>query len=270
MQYDPIKHTLGKVFNRHPLLRKLFYRLLDILLLRAWHIKREVGILKPSLPAHPVIMDAGSGFGQYSYYLVKKFPGGKVCGLDIKDEQIRDCMAFAGSAGLSERLVFRMADLTNFVEEEKYDLILSVDVMEHIQDDVKVFRNFYHSLQKGGFLLVSTPSDKGGSDVHDEKDASFIDEHVRDGYNSAEIAGKLKEAGFAGVEVKYSYGTPGKISWKLSMKYPVIMLGISRLFFVLLPFYYLLVFPFCLLLNTADVRMDHSSGTGLIVKAVKK
>ena len=32
MQYDPIKHTLGKLFNRTPFLRKLFYRLLDLLL----------------------------------------------------------------------------------------------------------------------------------------------------------------------------------------------------------------------------------------------
>ena len=40
MQYDPIKRSLGTVFNNNPLLRKLFYRLLDLLLLRAWHIKK--------------------------------------------------------------------------------------------------------------------------------------------------------------------------------------------------------------------------------------
>ena len=30
------------VFNRTPFLRKLFYRLLDLLLLRAWHVHREI------------------------------------------------------------------------------------------------------------------------------------------------------------------------------------------------------------------------------------
>jgi hypothetical protein len=40
MQYDPIKKTLGTVFNKTPFLRILFYRLLDLLLLRTWHVKK--------------------------------------------------------------------------------------------------------------------------------------------------------------------------------------------------------------------------------------
>ena len=51
MQYDPIKHSLGKVFNSTPFLRKVFYRLLDLLLLRSWHIRRE---LKKLLQEHAV------------------------------------------------------------------------------------------------------------------------------------------------------------------------------------------------------------------------
>jgi hypothetical protein len=47
------------------------------------------------------------------------------------------------------------------------------------------------------------------------------------------------------------------------------LLNVSKLFFVLLPFYYLLVYPFCFLLNWMDVRGDHATGTGLIVKAWK-
>ena len=42
MKYDPIKRSLGVVFNKKPILRKLFYRLLDLLLLRAWHIKKAI------------------------------------------------------------------------------------------------------------------------------------------------------------------------------------------------------------------------------------
>ena len=42
MQYDPIKRKLGKVFNTTPSMRKLFYRLLDILLLRSWHIRKVI------------------------------------------------------------------------------------------------------------------------------------------------------------------------------------------------------------------------------------
>lgn len=98
---------------------------------------------------------------------------------------------------------------------------------------------------------------------------SFIEEHVRDGYNINEIAEKLKMAGFSKVQARYSYGKPGQVSWRLSMKYPIVMLGKSKSFFLILPFYYLLTFPFCLILNWLDANSQHASGTGLIVKAWK-
>ena len=141
--------------------------------------------------------------------------------------------------------------------------------MEHILEDVEVFRNFHSSLKKDGMLLISTPSDQGGSDVHSDGETSFIEEHVRDGYNVKDIEDKLRSVGFSKVEVLYSYGTPGKISWKLSMKYPILMLGATKLFFVILPFYYLVVYPIAFVLNYFDTYSVHKTGTGLIVKAVK-
>ncbi len=266
MQYDPIKRSLGSVFNKHPFLRILFYKALDVLLLRAWHIKREVRKIRKDLSGETAFLDAGSGFGQYSFYLSRKFREAEILGVDVKEEQIEDCNRFFQD---KEKVRFEVADLTRFSHEEKFNLILSVDVMEHIEEDVKVFENFHLSLRKNGILLISTPSDQGGSDVHDDHDESFIDEHVRDGYNILEIEEKLRTAGFSNIDARYSYGPPGKISWRLSMKYPITLLNRSRLFFVLLPVYYIITFPFCLILNFLDVRLTHTSGTGLIVKAVK-
>ena len=119
-------------------------------------------------------------------------------------------------------------------------------------------------------LLISTPSDKGGSDVHKHNDDNFIDEHVRDGYNINEIEEKLKIAGFSKIKSKYVYGTPGMISWKLSMKFPISMLNITKLFFIILPFYYLIFFPIAFVLNYIDLYRNHKTGTGLIVKAYKQ
>jgi len=270
MQYDPIKSSLGRIFNKSPFLRKVFYILLDILLLRAWHIKRQIRKWKKHAEGDISVLDAGSGFGQYSYYLSTLDPGWKIKGIDIKQEQIDDCNSFFLKIGKAGRVVFEMADLTIFREQEKYNLVLSVDVMEHILEDVKVFENFYYSMKKGGMLLISTPSDQGGSDVHDhDHEESFIDEHVRDGYNIKDIEDKLRIAGFREVSAGYSYGSPGKLSWKLSMKYPIQLLNISKLFFIVLPVYYLLTFWLALILNYMDVYSNHKSGTGLIVKAVK-
>lgn len=268
MHYDPIKKSLGSVIGRKLFARKLFYRSLDLLLLRTWHIKHE--LKKWAQNQQPVLkaLDAGSGFGQYSYWLARKFKTWSITGIDVKQEQVEDCNAFFSKAGRNNAQ-FVVGDLTQYNDPDAFDLILSVDVMEHIEDDNAVFCNFYDSLKPGGMLLISTPSDQGGSDVHGKHDASFIEEHVRVGYNKLEIQEKLANAGFKNTAAKYQYGLPGKFSWRLSMKYPIKMLGASKQFFILLPLYYLLVFPFCLILNYADVRMNHKTGTGLIVRAWK-
>lgn len=272
MEYDPIKRRLGSVFNRTPFLRKVFYSLLDLLLLRAWHIKKELRLLKKNLfPGKVRILDAGSGFGQYSYRMARIFAGSSIKGVDVKQEQIDDCNRFYNSVGLKERVVFEYADLVNYNEPDRYDLILSVDVMEHIEEDEAVFGNFYTSLRKNGVLLISTPSDQGGSDTHgQEKEHGFIEEHVRDGYGINDIEQKLQHAGFSDIEAKYTYGATGSFSWKLSMKYPILLLGSSKLFFIVLPLYYLIIFPFCTILNAIDVAFQQKTGTGLLVKAFKK
>jgi SAM-dependent methyltransferase len=270
MQYDPIKRSLGNVFNKAPLLRKLFYSLLDLLLLRCWHIHKELrrygrdrGHSTP-----PAILDAGAGFGQYSWWMYRHFKGATILSVDVKEEQVKDCNRFFAQVN-ANGVRFEIADLVTFQQTNSFDLVLSVDVMEHILEDVQVFRNFHASMKPGGMLLISTPSDQGGSDVHDDSGTSFIEEHVRDGYNITEIADKLKSAGFSRVDARYSYGWPGKISWRLSMKYPILALGATKLFFIVLPFYYIVVYPFCFLLNALDTAIHHPTGTGLIVKAWK-
>jgi SAM-dependent methyltransferase len=273
MKYDPIKRKLGVVFNSTPFLRKLFYHLLDLLLLRSWHIRKEIRLWAKKAHGTQHILDAGSGFGQYDYYLASKNKNWIIKGVDVKTEQIADCNSFFSRVGLTNAS-FSEADLTKINEKDQYDLVLCVDVMEHIEEDELVFKNFYRALKPGGQLLVSTPSDQGGSDVHHDHDHEegahgFIDEHVRDGYGIQDITDKLKRAGFSRSEVYYQYGPPGKLGWKLSMKYPIVMLNTSAVFYIVLPFYYLITFPFVLLLNTMDSRGKHKTGTGLVAKAWK-
>ncbi|MFP4288173.1 MAG: class I SAM-dependent methyltransferase [Bacteroidales bacterium] len=270
MQYDPIKKTLGNFFNRSLFLRKVFYDLLDLLLLRAWHVHHHLRRIFASFPPdQPVkVLDAGSGFGQYSYNIMKKKPHWKLTGIEIKEEQVEDCNRFFTDDGISNAS-FILADLTQYSKPDTYDLILSVDVMEHIEQDEMVFSNFHRSLKSQGQLVISTPSDQGGSDVNHHHDTSFIEEHVRDGYGKDEITQKLVKAGFNKVKVHYTYGFWGHISWLLSMKYPILLLGYSKLFFIILPFYYLVVYPFCLLFNFLDVHRQNKTGTGLLVIAQK-
>ena len=47
------------------------------------------------------------------------------------------------------------------------------------------------------------------------------------------------------------------------------MLNISYLFFIILPFYYLIFFPVSIILNIFDLCLTHKTGTGLLVTARK-
>jgi SAM-dependent methyltransferase len=269
MQYEPVKRLLGRFFTGSLFIRRILYFLLDLLLLRTWHVKKAMRNISKLFPGDASVLDAGSGFGQYTWYMSNMNSRWKIKAVDINNEQIEDCNRLFIKAGLSDRVTFLSGDLNALSDLSCYNIILSVDVMEHIEQDILVFQNFYNSLKDNGILLISTPSDKGGSDVHDKIGESFIDEHVRDGYSIKDITGKLSLAGFRNIEACYTYGKPGNISWQLSMKYPIQMLNVSYLFFIIMPFYYLIFFPVSIILNIFDLRLTHKSGTGLLVTARK-
>lgn len=297
-----MKRDAASIFNCCRPARVLFFRMLNVLLLRSWHVRKEVKRWLRTAPAGARVLDAGSGFGQYVWFVSRLRKDLHVTGIDVKEEEIAICNRFFGvPSGTGEgtvsgsvnadrgpapsgqpdeaslngnrlqpgRVSFRKADLLGFSEPETYDLALCIDVLEHIEDDVKVMANLCRSLKPGGVLIISTPSDKGGSDVHREGDRSFIGEHVRDGYSSSEIADKLLAAGFSAAGSRYTYGRWGHISWYLSMKLPVKILNRGRIFFLVLPVYYIFTLPFALLLNFFDLWTRNRMGTGLLVRAVK-
>ncbi len=268
MDYDPVKDRLGDAFGRSPALNKVFYRLLDTVFLRSWYVRRELRALIESMPKdRPVrVLDAGTGFGQYAYFLLDQFPHVEVTAVDVKADYLARARTFFDQTPHADRIAFRQLDLTEPMEQEAvYDLCLSVDVMEHIEDDRAVFRNFRQVLRPGGYVIVNTPSDQGGSGVTEEGEESFIGEHVRDGYPPAELQEKLETAGLEVVDWMYTYGRYGSAGWRLLVKWPIGLLNRSMAFGALLPFYYLPALPTGLALNALDLREKNSTGTGLLM-----
>jgi 2-polyprenyl-3-methyl-5-hydroxy-6-metoxy-1,4-benzoquinol methylase len=271
MLYDPIKDFLGDLFGRSAGLQKLFFRILHLVFLRSWYVRREVDrILGDHPAAGPLhVLDAGTGFGQYSYYVARRFPGARVTAVDIKEDYLDRAANFVRQTPESSRIHFEVDDLTRLKAEGPFDFILSVDVMEHIEDDVTVFRHFERVLKPGGHVLINTPSDLGGSDVSSEEESSFIGEHVRDGYNLDDLQARLRSAGLEPVRAFYTYGPYGSFAWRLLIKRPMQMLNRTKLSLILLPLYYLPVLPLGMALHALDLRHENRSGTGVIVVAKK-
>lgn len=268
MKYDPIKRIFGDIVSRNAFLRKIFYWILDLMFLRSWHVRKEIKE-KIRNTGKMDIFDAGMGFGQYTYFLARHFRDADIFAVDVKDEQVEDCRYFFSKCKI-DRAKFEIADLTKIDYENRFDFILSVDVMEHIVEDEIVFRNFARALRKGGKLLVNTPSDLGGSDAHDHDDESFIEEHARVGYSKKDITEKLERAGLKVTDFRYSYGKFGTISWRLGIKYPILIAGASKILILILPLYYFFTLCLVLILMWLDVKSENKEGTGVIVLAEKE
>ncbi len=263
MYYDPIKDVFAGLIKKFSFLRVLFYKMLNLMFLRSWYVRRELINLRRILGDKKIsIFDAGTGYGQYSYFMAKKLLPNDIFAIDVKEQWIKDCKEFFESRKISN-VNFGIEDLTEIDHENKFDLIVSVDVMEHIVDDVKVFQNFYKALKPGGFLLINTPSIYGGSDVHDEEGESFISEHARDGYSFEDLESKLVPLGFTVYRSRYTYGFWGDKAWRLGIKYPMQLLNISKLFFIILPFYYILTILFTFGMMNLDFNSNNKVGAGI-------
>jgi 2-polyprenyl-3-methyl-5-hydroxy-6-metoxy-1,4-benzoquinol methylase len=270
VDYDPIKDRLAAVVTRSPLAHRAFFHALDAAFLRAWYVHRALRKILRSLPERGLrVLDAGTGFGQYAFWLLRNDRRVYVTAVDVKEDYLVTASEFFASAGYGERIVLRQQDLTEPMEDvEAFDLVLSVDVMEHIEDDRAVFRNVERSLRPGGHFVVNTPSDQGGSDAEADGE-SFIGEHVRAGYAPAELQQKLEEVGMEVVEWTYTYGPLGSAGWRLLVKHPIRLLNTSWALAPLLAPYYAVAAPVGLALNALDVRARKTRGTGLLMVARK-
>ncbi len=277
MKYEPIKDFLTKVF-RAPFARRLFYKAIDILLLRTWHIHKYIKLWLKQAPPEPDVLDAGSGLGQHSYFIARHCPKCKIIGIDINQRQVDDANYFFQRIGYGDRVKFQTGNLEQYVCPQCFDLVLNIEVIEHILNDKQVLDNFSRSLRKGGWLILSTPSlyaeshdhehDEHDSD-HDKDKDYFVDEHVREGYDPEELKQMLENVGFTDVNVKFMYGKWGGKAWVLSMKWPIIMLNKSFLFFLILPVYYLILSPVILLFDWLDTVTENKRGGSLLVIAKK-
>lgn len=85
---------------------------------------------------------------------------------------------------------FRRLDATAMSEKDAYDCIGSFDVIEHIQLDDLVLKNFNLALCGGGLLLLTVPQHPWLWSAADE-----YAHHVRR-YTRSELIGKVRFAGF--------------------------------------------------------------------------
>lgn len=158
------------------------------------------------------VLDAGCGDGQYALKMAQRFPWIKVTAIDIKMQDFQ-------SNHLSN-FFFRKGCLLNLEDKEAYDFIYSIDVLEHIPNNIKVLWNFKQALRNGSYLLIHMPYDVRKKRIFPDKffakfNAWTEKEHIGEQYTLDEIKSILQNIGFEIVEVEHTFGFPGELAWEL-------------------------------------------------------
>lgn len=100
------------------------------------------------------ILDIGCGGGILSESLTKS--GGFVTGLDISSDLIKSAKDHAQCNDLSIEYICSDADTFLQSTQNKYDLIIAFEVLEHIEKFDELIQLMAEALNKNGYLIIST------------------------------------------------------------------------------------------------------------------
>jgi SAM-dependent methyltransferase len=129
------------------------------------------------------VLEVGCGTGNVLRALEQTCPRGIVVGMDLFAEGL----AFARTR-TSCPLVQGNLEQPGFGIQ--FDVIGAFDVVEHLSDDLQVFRSIHSMLKPGGMLLLTVPAHQSLWSYFDE-----VGHHCRR-YEPADLRGKLTQTGY--------------------------------------------------------------------------
>ncbi len=140
-------------------------------------------------------LEIGMGFGDLLIDLAKRNYEG--LGTDLSDKSVQ--MAQEKLKNIDCNIRTKKIDL--FDIDENFDIVIILEVIEHIKDDAKALEKIYSILNKNGYIIVSVPACKRRWDINDEWAGHFRR------YEKNELKLKLESVGFEVIKL-YSYGFP--------------------------------------------------------------
>lgn len=119
-----------------------------------------IEVIEKVLKNHPSksVLDIGCGTGTMSFYLSTL--GLSITGVDISEKAINTCVKNKERLYVGKKLSFFRI---NFPSEEikgKFDLIICLEVLEHIKDEANAIKNIKSLLAPRGVVVFSVPSSK--------------------------------------------------------------------------------------------------------------
>lgn len=177
--------------------------------IRGLHFWREVS----RLPADEfkIVLDAGCGAGHYALEFARRYPHLKIVGYDLKAH-------FTEQRAPHVHLEHR--DLLSMDDEESYDFVYCIDVLEHICENRRVIANIHAALKPGGYFYLHMPYDYPGKRIFPERLFRAFDEwargeHIGPHYSLEEACQLLTDEGFHILRSRHTFGFVGELAWEL-------------------------------------------------------
>ncbi len=126
------------------------------------------------------VLDVGCGAGNMIHHLSRY---GSVVGIDNDSKPLE----IAHQRGYDARLA--RAEEMPF-EDESFDLVTALDVIEHCEDDLQILRECFRVCAKGGLIAITVPAFQWLWSNND-----LINDHKRR-YSRAELRAKVEQTGF--------------------------------------------------------------------------
>jgi ubiquinone/menaquinone biosynthesis C-methylase UbiE len=100
------------------------------------------------------ILDAGSGRADHTFWLARKFPAAEVIGIDVDPVRIEHARENAAKLGISN-VHFELCGAECF-DSGPFDCVLSIDVLEHIEDRLMALHNLRRLCRGKAFFHIPT------------------------------------------------------------------------------------------------------------------
>ena len=142
----------------------------------------------PNQPGRRVL-DVGCGAGNMFHHLARY---GDVEGIDNNPKPlvIARERGYTVQQGVGQKMPY---------EDERFDLVAALDVVEHVEDDLALLKECHRVCKPGGFIISTVPAFQWLWSHNDE-----INGHQRR-YTRPEFSERLEQAGFSPRRLTYNY-----------------------------------------------------------------
>ena len=166
---------------------------------------RNLFSLIPSNHNYKTILDAGSGTGVFTFELARRFKTAVINGIDLDKKNIEISNHIALKANISN-IEFLHKSIEDMNSSTGYNLVICIDILEHIENDRHAIKKLYSLLSNKGILVLHVPALYRRYPIWKKRLNFDVPTHVRPGYTLKDIKMRVSESGFKINNHGYTYG----------------------------------------------------------------